>query len=153
LAVTEIEEAAESEGDPNLAAVKGRWREILEKTATQKKALQGILLDCAPKSFDRGTLAITCKSAFHQSHLQLPENKRLIEQIIEETANIKVNVVPVLSEAVQADTKTPNGTPKPQARPKMDTQAIQKDEPLVKAVLDIFDGKIVDVIRSNRSNT
>jgi len=151
LAVTEIEDASESAGDPNLAAVKSQWREVLEKIATQKKALQGVLLDCPPKTWDRGTLVLACKSAFHQEQIQVAGNKHLIEQVIEEVLNLKVNVVAVLSDQVAQQAKTEKGVPKPSARPKVDVQAIQKDEPLVKAVMEMFDGKIVDVVRSNRS--
>ena len=152
LAVDEIEDGAGRETDPQMAAIKGHWREVLEKTAGLKKSLEGVLRDCHPKSYDRGTLVLSCKGGFHQAQLQMPEHKRLIEQVIEETANLKVNLVPVLADAA-AEAKAPGGTPKPTARPKVDVRAIQKDEPLVKAVLDIFDGKIVDVIRTTRSST
>jgi DNA polymerase-3 subunit gamma/tau len=152
LAVSEIEEPAVTDVDPNMAAIKSQWREILEKCGTLKKTLQAILADCRPQSYDRGTLVLSCKSAFHQEQLQKPEHKRLIEQSIEQTVNLKVNLVPVMSEAAAVVSKTGGGAPKPQARPVVDVQALRKEEPLVKAVMDIFDGKVVDVIRPNRAN-
>jgi hypothetical protein len=91
---------------------------------------------------------VACKSAFHRDQIQLPENKRLLEQIIGEAAGTPVNLVAVLADGVANAPKTEGGVLKPKAHPKVDVQALQKEEPLVKAVMEMFDGKVVDVIRT-----
>jgi hypothetical protein len=148
LAVSEIEEPADSNEDPHLTALKSQWREVLEKVGALKKGLQGILTDCRPKSLDRDTLVVVCKSPFHQDHIQLPENKRLVEQVVSAIANTPLKLVAVLPDHMTPAVKTESGVVKPHAHPKVDVQALQKDEPLVKAVMEMFDGKVVDVIRT-----
>jgi DNA polymerase-3 subunit gamma/tau len=148
MAVSEIEEPTSSNDDPRMTALKSQWREVLEKAGAQKKLLQSILVDCRPKSIERDTLVIVCKSAFHQEQLQTPENARLAEQVIGEVLNGTFKIVAVVTDAAVNVAKTEGGVVKPQARPKVDVQALQKEEPLVKAVMEMFDGKVVDVIRS-----
>ena len=148
LAVSEIEEPSDSNEDPRLTALKSQWREVLEKVGALKKGLQGILTDCRPKSVDQDTLVVVCKSPFHQDHIQLPENKRLVEQVIASVVNAPLKLVAVLPNNMTPVVKTESGVIKPHAHPKVDVQALQKDEPLVKAVMEMFDGKVVDVIRA-----
>lgn len=148
LAVSEIEEPADSNEDPRLTALKSQWREVLEKVGALKKGLQGILTDCRPKSLDQDTLVLICKGPFHQEQIQLPENKRLVEQVIAAVANAPLKLVAVLPDHMTPTVKTESGVVKPHAHPKVDVQALQKDEPLVKAVMEMFDGKVVDVIRT-----
>jgi DNA polymerase-3 subunit gamma/tau len=148
LAVSEIEEPSDSNEDPRLTALKQQWREVLEKVGVLKKALQGILTDCRPKSVDRDTLVVVCKGPFHQEQILLPENKRLVEQVITEIAKTPLKLVAVLPDHMTPTIKTESGVVKPHAHPKVDVQALQKDEPLVKAVMEMFDGKVVDVIRT-----
>lgn len=147
LAVTEIEEPSADE-DPRLGALKSQWREVLEKTGALKKALQGILADCKPQSMEEGTLVLSCKSAFHQSQLQSAENAHLVEQVVGEVVGSPVKLVAVVANAAAHAPKTGKGVLKPQAHPKVDMQELQKEEPLVKAVMEMFDGKVVDVIRT-----
>ncbi len=148
LAVSEIDEPTDANEDPRLSALKSQWREVLEKMAEQKKLLQSILLDCRPKSFEADTLVLTCKSDFHRDTIETPENKRLVEQVFSGVLNVPVKVVAVAAGAAARVAKTGSGVLKPQAHPKVDVQALQKEEPLVKAVMEMFDGKVVDVIRS-----
>ncbi len=151
LAVDEIEDADESGSYPELAKIKGRWREILEKVAAQKKSLEAILRDTHPKKLDEGTLVLACLGPFHQEQMTKPENKILVEKILEEEAGRPIHLVPVLSGPGPAGPSAkPNGprAPKTLSSPKIDEKELEKEEPIVAAAMKMFGGKIVEVKRT-----
>jgi hypothetical protein len=151
LAVDEIEDPAEPGSSPEFAKIKSRWREILEKVAAQKKALEAILKDTHPKKFDEGTLVLACLGPFHQEQMTKPENKILVEKILEEEVGQPIHLVPVLSGPAPAGPAAkPNGprAPKPLSSPKIDEKELEKEEPIVAAALKMFGGKIVEVKRT-----
>lgn len=152
LAVDEIEDPAEAEKNPALATLKSQWKELLEKVGTQKKSLQGVLVDTRPKHIDEGTLVLVCKSQFHHEQLSKPENKVLVETLLQELVGRKLTLVPVLPEATAAPTaEKPSGprAPKPLSAPKVDVEKLEKEEPIVAAAMKLFGGKIVEVKRNN----
>jgi DNA polymerase-3 subunit gamma/tau len=154
LAVDEIEDPVEAEKSPELARLKAQWTELLEKVGTQKKALQGVLVDTRPKHIDEGTLILVCKGPFHHEQLSKPENKILVEKLLEETLGRKINLVPVLPEgpaAASPDKPAALRSPKPLSAPKIDVEKLEKEEPIVAAALKMFGGKIVEVKRNNPS--
>ena len=151
LAVDEIEDAAPTDQNPDMAKLKSHWRELLEKVKAQKTALEGVLADTRPKKIDEGTLILVCKGPFHQEQLSKPENKVLVEKLLEELLGRKINLVPVLPEGAPASSDKPSGprAPKPSSAPKVDVKELEKEEPLVAAALKMFGGKIVEVKRNN----
>jgi DNA polymerase-3 subunit gamma/tau len=152
LAVDEIEDPAETGKNPELAKLKSQWTELLEKVGTQKKALQGVLVDTRPKHIDEGTLILVCKGPFHHEQLSKPENKVLVEKLLEEMLGRKINLVPVLPEgsaAAAPDKPSALRAPKPLSAPKIDVEKLEKEEPIVAAALKMFGGKIVEVKRNN----
>jgi hypothetical protein len=152
LAVDEIEDPQENEKNPEMAKLKSQWREILEKVGSQKKALQGILMDTRPKKLEEGTLVLVCKGPFHHEQLSKPENKVLVERLLEEAVGRKINLVPVLPEGAPAASPEKSSgprAPKALASPKVDVKELEKEEPLVAAALKMFGGKIVEVKRNN----
>lgn len=151
LAVDEIEEPVEAEQSPEMAKLKSQWQELLEKVGAQKAALKGVLIDTRPKKFDEGVLTLVCKGPFHHEQLSKPENKVLVEKLLEETVGRKITLVPVLSEikaAVPDKAKGPRA-PKPLSAPQVDVEKLEKEEPIVAAALKMFGGKIVEVKRNN----
>jgi DNA polymerase-3 subunit gamma/tau len=151
LAVEEIEDAAPDNQNPDMAKLKSHWRELLEKVKAQKTALEGVLVDTRPKNIDEGTLILVCKGPFHQEQLSKPENKVLVQKLLEELLGRKINLVPVLPEAAPTASHKPSGprAPKPASAPKVDVKELEKEEPLVAAALKMFGGKIVEVKRNN----
>jgi DNA polymerase III subunit gamma/tau len=152
LAVDEIEDPVEAEKNPEMAKLKSQWTEFLEKVGAQKKALQGVLFDTRPKHIDEGTLILVCKGPFHHEQLSKPENKVLVEKLLEEMLGRKINLVPVLPEgSVTATSDKPSTlrSPKPLSAPKIDVETLEKEEPIVAAALKMFGGKIVEVKRNN----
>ncbi len=151
LAVDEIEDPVDAEKNPEMAKLKSQWTELLEKVGTQKKALQGVLVDTHPKHFDEGTLILVCKGPFHHEQLSKLENKMLVEKLLEELLGHKINLVPVLPEASTpaADKPSVLRAPKPLSAPKIDVETLEKEEPIVAAALKMFGAKIVDVKRNN----
>ncbi len=151
LAVDEIEDSSPADSNPDMAKLKSHWRELLEKVKAQKTALEGVLVDTRPKNIDEGTLILVCKGPFHQEQLSKPENKVLVEKLLEDLLGRKINLVPVLPEKAPATSDKPSGprTPKPLSAPKVDVKELEKEEPLVAAALKMFGGKIVEVKRNN----
>lgn len=151
LAVDEIEEPIGVENSPEMAKLKSHWQELLEKVGTQKKALKGVLVDTRPKNIDEGTLILVCKGQFHHEQLSKPENKILIETLLEELLGRKITLVPVLPEGTAASPEKPSGprSPKALSAPKIDVAELEKEEPMVAAALKMFGGKVVEVKRNN----
>ena len=152
LAVDEIEDPVETEKNPEMAKLKSQWTELLEKVGAVKKALQGVLVDTRPKHIDEGTLILVCKGPFHHEQLSKPENKMLVEKLLEEMLGRKINLVPVLPEGpsnAPAEKTSVLRSPKPLSSPKIDVEKLEKEEPIVAAALKMFGAKIVDVKRNN----
>jgi len=151
LAVDEIEDAVETEKNPDMAKLKSHWTELLEKVALQKKMLEGVLHGTHPKRIDENTLVLVCDGPFHHETISKPENKILVEKLLEELLGRKITIVPVLPEGAPSSPDKPAGprTPKPQSAPKVDVKELEKDEPIVAAALKMFGGKIVEVKRNN----
>ena len=151
LAVDEIEDPAEAEKNPEMAKLKSQWTEFLEKVAIQKKMLEGVLRDTRPKHIDEGTLILVCKGPFHHEQLSKPENKVLVEKLLEEILGRKINLVPVLPEgtATATDKSPALRAPKPLSALKIDVEKLEKEEPIVAAAMKMFGAKIVDVKRNN----
>ena len=151
LAVDEIEDAVETEKNPDMAKLKSHWTELLEKVAAQKKRLESVLHGTHPKRIDENTLVLVCDGPFHHDQISVPENRILIEKLLEELLARKLTIVPVLAENAPASADKPTGprSPKPQSAPKVDVKELEKEEPLVAAALKMFGGKIVEVKRNN----
>ncbi len=151
LAVDEIEDAVETEKNPDMAKLKSHWTELLEKVALQKKRLESVLHGTHPKRIDENTLVLACDGPFHHDQISVPENKILVEKLLEELLGRKLTIVPVLAENAPTSADKPAGprSPKAQSAPKVDVKELEKEEPLVAAALKMFGGKIVEVKRNN----
>ncbi len=151
-AVDEIEDPVEAEKNPDMAKLKSRWTEILEKITTQDKALGAVMRDTHPKNIEEGTLVLVCKSLFHLERLSKPESKILVEKLLEEEIGKKVTLVPVLPEGsnppIPQKLSGPK-SPRSYSAPKVDMKELEKEEPLVAAAIKLFGGKIVEVKRNN----
>jgi hypothetical protein len=169
LAVEEIAEPVGAEPAPEMARVKSHWREFLDKVYELNRGLHGVLSDTRPKSFEGGALVLSCKGPFHRDQLDKPENKKLIESLLEEATTLKVNVVPVLSGEGAAPRPAGPAAGAREARPaqapqdevlkplepaggksKAEMKELEKQEPFVAAVVKLFDGKVVDVKKTTR---
>jgi DNA polymerase-3 subunit gamma/tau len=151
LAVDEIEEPVETDSSPEMAKLKSQWQELLEKVGAKKVALKGVLLDTRPKTIDADTLVLLCKGQFHFENLSKPENKTLVESVIEELVGRKITLVPVLpaSAAKAASDKPVVRAPKSLSAPKIDVKELEKEEPIVAATMKLFGAKVVEVKRNN----
>lgn len=154
MAVDEIEEPLTAEGVPEMARIKSLWREFLDKVNAKNRALHGVLKDTHPKSCETGTLVLACLGPFHREQVEKPENKKLIEALLEETTGLKLNLVPVLAEEKKTGIVSPpgGGVLKPMGRAKTDLREMGKQEPFVEAVVKLFNGKVVDVKRTRPNN-
>ena len=125
-----------------------------KKSLAQKKSLEAILRDTHPKKLDEGTLVLACLGPFHQEQMAKPENKILVEKILEEETGRPIHLVPVLAGPAPVDPAKPNGprAPKPLSVPKIDTKELEKEEPIVAAALKMFGGKIVEIKRTSPQN-
>ena len=151
LAVDEIEDAVEAEKSPEMAKLKGQWREMLEKIGTKNKSLRGVMEDTRPKTMDEGTLVLVCKGPFHLEQLAKPENKAIVEDLLAEILGHKISLVPVLPEkpSVVGEKSPGPRAPKPLSAPVLDEKRLEKEEPLVAAAINIFGAKVVEVKRNS----
>jgi len=151
LAVDEIEEPIETDSSPEMAKLKSQWQELLEKVGAKKVALKGVLIDTRPKTIDADTLVLLCKGQFHFENLSKPENKTLVESVIEELVGRKITLVPILpaSAAKNPSDKPVVRAPKSLTAPKIDVKELEKEEPIVAATMKLFGAKVVEVKRNN----
>jgi len=107
--------------------------------------------DTQPKSLELDTLIIACKGPFHHEQLSKPENKALVEKLLEEMLGRKVTLAPVLADGAPQAPEKPSGprAPKSLSAPKIDVEKLEKEEPLVAATMKMFGAKIVEVKRNN----
>jgi len=151
LAVEEIVEGG-ADAPPELAKVKSMWRDILDKTYALNRALQGVLADTKPRSYENGTLILACKSPFHREQAEKAENRKNIERIIEEVTGLKVHLAPVLADAKAAPKKKESAKDevlKPMGKTGPEVDEAMKD-PWVERVVKTFNGKVVDVKKTSR---
>ncbi len=149
-AVDEIEEPVAAEGDPDMAKLKSHWQELLETVGVKNATLKAVLTDTRPKSMEDGTLVLVCKSQFHQERMSTPENKILMEGLLEKIIGRKINLVAVLPEGAASSPEKAAGlrAPKAMAAPKIDVKELEKEEPIVAATMKLFGAKVVEVKRN-----
>ena len=131
ITLEEHQRILEAEKNPDMAKLKSRWTEILEKVAARDKPLEAVMRDTQPKKLEENTLVIVCKSLFHLERISKPECKILIESILAEEIGKKITLVPVLPEGSNTSPQSKNSGPKnPRSvsAPKVDMKELEKED-------------------------
>jgi DNA polymerase-3 subunit gamma/tau len=110
----------------NLDAIKQGWETVLDLAKKQKAMrVRAFLQDAKPVAVSGNTIVIVLKYAAHRDHLEVPENKLVLERLFRAYLRQPVQVK---LEVAGEDRSSP-GDP--------------GDDPLVRGVLEIFGGEII----------
>jgi DNA polymerase-3 subunit gamma/tau len=116
------------------------WQEVVESLRETKASLASILDLCDPPSSYDGALWLMLPSAFHQSQILKGDNFRILTRKIQELTNTSVVLKTRIADA--------NAEKASQDSSQLD--AIADRHPIVKALIQNFGGKIVDVRRDRQ---
>jgi len=160
-AVTEKEKPSE-EGEPALIVdsledavpdsyldkVRASWPEIMEAVGQKNRRVQALLRDVKINAAEVGRVEISCASDYHTSGLQKEESRKVIEEVLEKALGRATHINLQGSKPVSQTGEAEAGN-KPDREKEF--EEIAKGEPLVRKTLEMFGGRIVDVI-PNSSN-
>jgi len=125
---------------PDLAEVQRRWREILTRIETRKKALGVCLTECSLHSISGGKLVLAFpeKKEFELSLADSKTNKKIIQEEIGAVMKTHLGVSCVLASA--AAQETPNEVSVFEA----DGSEKKPAEDSLKTIIEYFNGEIVE---------
>ncbi len=160
-AVTEKEKPSE-EGEPALIVdsledavpdsyldkVRANWPEIMEAVGQENRVLQALLRDVKITAAEEGRVEISCTSEYHTAGLQKEESRKVMEKVMKNALGRATRIHLKGSRPITRKEGAKAG--KQQDREK-EFEEIAKGEPLVRKTLEMFGGRIVDVI-PNSSN-
>jgi DNA polymerase-3 subunit gamma/tau len=129
--------AAGGDGVPVADVDAGRWPDVLARIRDSKPGLAASLADSSPGTAGRGKLEIEVPngSRFHKEQLRDRGNMRLMESAAGEVFGGRVRLSFTFAEAAAERGGAPrNGRPEGEGQ----------DDPVVKRVVDMFGGQIVD---------
>lgn len=141
LAVETLEEAPAA---TPLDEARSQWPAVQQAVGQKNRRIQALLKDVTVVGAEAGWVDLECASPYHQSGLEKEDARRMLEQALEAVLGRSVRAR--LKVARQAEAKTGAGD-EPAGGP--DVEAIVRREPLVQKALELFGGKIVDVVPRN----
>lgn len=82
------------QGALTLAQVKEKWPEVMEMINNSKKALHAFLMECIPYKVEGDLLTLLFKAdyTFHQEQVEIPENKKVVEEVLTELWGTKLQI-------------------------------------------------------------
>jgi DNA polymerase III gamma/tau subunit len=122
--------------------VREHWEEILDQVGQANRRVQALLRDAALAAAEPGWVELTPASDYHRSGLSKEDARRLIEQAMAAVLGQSTRLR--LAEAAVAPARG-EAAPEGKLDPAM-VEAVIKQEPLVQKTLELFGGKIVDII-------
>jgi len=141
LAVSALEEAPAA---TPLEAVRAQWPAVQQAVGQKNRRLQALLKDVTVSAAEAGWVELECASPYHQSGLEKDDARRVLEQALEAVLGRSVRAR--LKVAKQAGPAADAGNDPAAGQ---DYEAIARREPLVQKALELFGGKIVDVVSKN----
>jgi hypothetical protein len=145
LAVDSLEEAAPA---TFLDQVKAAWPEVIQAVGGQNRRVQALLKDAVLSAAEPGWVELTCSSPYHLTGLEKEEPRKQVEAawqtVLGRPTHLRLKVAAGNEPAVDPAAKAHN-------REKEFEEIIRK-EPLVQKALELFGGKIVDVVSKPNHN-
>lgn len=141
------EQSAEQSGQQtkwNLDRIRDRWEEILDRVAEQKTSLGAFLQEGVPRAFEEGKLVITFPEnyRFHWEQLQKEEHRTTLVNQLREILFEDLELELVLEgEEVEASDQKEEDEESEESSLKEQV----KDDPNVQKTMDVFDGSVSDV--------
>lgn len=121
-----------------LFVVKDKWPQILDEVKKKKKSTHAFLLEGKPVAVNNGILYLAFKEgySFHKEKFSQPENKEIVEMILQRLLNCKLELNSVMESDIQSIIR--NETPK------------QDDDDLcITKAVDFFGPELVQVKKDN----
>lgn len=138
----EIQAKDEGETSLTLEDIQEGWPVVLEKVKKHKRTFHAYLLEGKVEGLDgkKIILSFQKKFIFHKENAEKPEVKQLVEDILEQTFQEKLNLKCILEESKTQERE------KLELKPGKEEKALAaQDDPLVKKALEIFGGEIIEI--------
>ncbi len=130
--------------DLSFEGVKDGWEKLLSRVKQKKLSLWTCLVEGEPVDFDGRNIAVEFHNGrrFHKFQVERRENKELIEEMLDQIYNFPLRLRFTLDEKKNAPFKA--GKPAPEQKKKIDIEKIKESDPVLKNILDNFQGDILD---------
>jgi hypothetical protein len=145
LAADSLEEAAPA---TPLDRVKTLWAVLVQNMGQQNRRVQALLKDVTLSAAEPGWVEITCMSPYHLTGLEKEESRKVVEAALEAA----------LGRPTRMRLKVTGGAEKAPAPEdgvrdrEKEFEEITRKEPMVQKALELFGGKIVDVVSKPGQN-
>jgi len=124
--------------------VRENWPAIMQMVGQKNRRIQALLRDVTITAAEEGWVELTCASAYHLTGLEKEESRKIIEGILTSELGRRTRL------QLKCETKampTPVSDQSEVQDREKEFEKISRKEPLVQKTLEIFGGKIVDVIQ------
>jgi DNA polymerase-3 subunit gamma/tau len=130
--------------DLDLQKVKQGWEKVLAEVKRKKLSLWTCLVEGEPVEFDGRFIGIEFHNGrkFHKYQVERKENKKLIEEMLNEIYNFPLRLRFSLDE--KKNTPFKQGKSGQGDKKKIDIEKIKQSDPIIKNILDNFQGDILD---------
>lgn len=124
--------------------VRDGWEKLLSRVKERKLSLWTCLVEGEPVDFDGRNIGVEFHNGrkFHKFQVEKKENKQLIEKMLDEIYNSPLRLRFTLDE--KKDTPFKRRKPAHQQKTKIDIEKIKESDPMIKNILDNFQGDILD---------
>jgi DNA polymerase III subunit gamma/tau len=131
-----------------LDTVRENWPHIMDVVGQKNRRVQALLRDSTLTAAEEGLLELTCLSPYHLTGLEKEDARKLIESVLEAELGRRTRMQ---LKCDAAETTSDEQTPGAPEDRKKEFDEIYRKEPLVAKTLDMFGGKIVDIIQKQSS--
>ncbi len=125
-----------------LDQVRQAWPAMIQTVGQQNRRVQALLKDVTLTAAEPGWVELTCLSPYHLTGLEKDESRKVVEAHFESalgrSTRMRLKVAGTVVKEVEA-------APSHEEREK-EFEEIARKEPLVQKALELFGGKIVDVV-------
>lgn len=128
----------------NLQTVKEGWEKLLSEVKKKKLSLWTCLVEGEPTEFDGRHIGVEFHNGrrFHKFQVERKENRELIENMLDEIYNFPLRLRFTLDE--KKDKPFKQGKTGHGQKKKIDIEKIKESDPMIKSILDNFQGDILD---------
>jgi hypothetical protein len=130
--------------DLDFQKIKQGWERVLSQVKAKKLSLWTCLVEGEPVDFDGRFIGVEFHNGrrFHKFQAEKRENKHLVENMLSEIYNFPLRVRFTLDEGKNTPFKQPKSRSEP--KKKIDIEKIKQSDPVIKNILDNFQGDILD---------
>jgi DNA polymerase-3 subunit gamma/tau len=139
MAADSLEDAAPA---THLDQVRAAWPNLVQVVGQQNRRVQALLKDVAISAAEPGWVELTCLSPYHLTGLEKEESRKVVEANLETVLGRSTRMRLKVS---GANVKAAEQAATAGDREK-EFEEIARKEPLVQKALELFGGKIVDVV-------